>query len=65
MTGIDQSPVKITVVVMLGSTSLAPIAKLLMLISTWGMGLAAMKPIFLVLLAWPAAIPFRYWHMPM
>ena len=48
-TGIDQSPVKITVVVMDGSTERAPSAKLLTLISTCGIGLAAMKPSFLLL----------------
>jgi len=29
------------------------------------MGLAAMKPIFFDLLAWPAITPLRYWHSSM
>ncbi len=49
-TGIDHSPVKMTRVVMLGSTERAPMVKALMLRSTCGIGLAAMKPSFLVLL---------------
>ena len=63
LTGIDQSPVKITCVVIDGSTERAPRAKLLTLISTCGIGLAATKPSFLVLVAWAAAMPFRYWHI--
>ena len=64
LTGRDQSPVKITCVVMVGSTVRAPIVKLLMLISTCGIGLAAMKPSFLDLEVWPATMPFRYCPMP-
>ena len=55
-----QSPVKITVVVMLGSTERAPSVKALMLRSTCGIGLAATKPIFLLLLTCPATTPLRY-----
>src|ERR1700733_8609046 len=65
LTGIDHSPVKITEVVIVGSTDRAPRAKLLTLISTWGIGLAAMKPSFLAFDVWAAAIPLRYWHIPM
>ena len=64
LTGRDQSPVKITWVVMVGSTIRAPTVKLLMLISTCGIGLAAMKPSFLLLEVWPATMPFRYWPIP-
>jgi hypothetical protein len=49
LTGIDQSPVKITCTVMVGSTERAPSVKALMLRSTCGIGLAATKPNFLVL----------------
>ena len=44
LTGIDQSPVKITCVVAFGLASLAPSVKALMLRSTCGIGLAATKP---------------------
>jgi hypothetical protein len=64
-TGIDQSPVKMTCTVIEGSTLRAPSAKLLTLISTCGIGLAAMKPSFLVFVAWAATMPFRYCAMPM
>ena len=59
-TGMLQSPVKITVVVMSGLTDLAPSVKALMLRSTCGIGLAATKPIFLLLVMWPATTPFKY-----
>jgi hypothetical protein len=45
-----QSPVKMALVVIFGSTERAPIVKALMLRSTCGMGLAATKPSFLLLL---------------
>ena len=61
LTGIDQSPVKMTCVVMVGSTDRAPSVKALMLRSTCGIGLAATKPSFFDLVAWPAAMPLRYW----
>ncbi|NYH16920.1 hypothetical protein GGD41_004148 [Paraburkholderia bryophila] len=48
MTGIDQSPVKITWVVIDGSTDCAPSVNELMLRSTCGIGLAATKPSFLL-----------------
>jgi hypothetical protein len=44
LTGIDQSPVKITCRVTFGLASLAPSRKALMLRSTCGIGLAATKP---------------------
>src|SRR5580765_6644149 len=54
LTGRDQSPVTISCVVIFGSTVRAPIVNALMFRSTWGIGLAAMKPSFFVLLVWPA-----------
>ena len=45
-TGSDQSPVKMSWVVIFGSTLLRAEVKALMLRSTCGIGLAAMKPIF-------------------
>jgi hypothetical protein len=60
LTGIDQSPVKITWVVMVGSIERAPSAKALMLRSTCGIGLAATKPNFFVLVTWAATMPERY-----
>jgi hypothetical protein len=65
LTGIDHSPVKITVVVIFGSTERAPSVNALMFFSTCGIGLAATKPIFLLLLMCPAITPFRYWHSSM
>ena len=65
LTGIDQSPVKITLVVMPGLTERAPMVKALMLRSTCGIGLAATKPILPLLLMWPATTPLRYWHSSM
>ena len=62
LTGIDHSPVKITVVVIFGSTERAPIVKALMFFSTCGIGLAATKPSFFDFDMWPAMTPFRYWH---
>src|SRR5260370_41778305 len=59
-TGSDQSPVTRSCVVILGSTLRAPSVNALMLRSTWGIGLAAMKPSFFVLLACPATTPLRY-----
>ena len=59
-TGMAQSPVKITVQVILGSTERAPMVKALMFLRTWGMGLAAIKPIFLDLDMCPATTPFKY-----
>ncbi len=64
-TGIDQSPVKITEVVMSGFTERAPRVKALMLRSTWGIGLAATKPSLADLLIWPATTPLRYWPSSM
>ena len=64
-TGKDQSPVTISWVVIFGSTVRAPIENALMLRSTWGIGLAAMKPSFFVLVVWPATMPLRYWHSSM
>ncbi len=60
LTGMDQSPVKITEVVMPGLTLLAPSVKALMLRSTCGMGLAAMKPSFLDFVMCAATTPLRY-----
>ena len=60
LTGMLQSPVKITVVVMSGFTDLAPIVNALMLRSTCGIGLAATKPSLLLLVMWPATTPLRY-----
>ena len=65
LTGSDQSPVITSWVVIFGSTLRAPRVNALMFRSTCGMGLAAMKPIFLLLLVWPATTPFRYWHSSM
>src|SRR5713226_4220614 len=45
-----------------GWTLRAPSAKALMLRSTCGIGLPATKPSFLDFVAWPATMPFRYWH---
>ena len=64
-TASDHSPVKITCVVIVGSTLRAPSVKELMLRSTCGIGFAATKPIFFDFDAWPATMPFRYWPMPM
>ena len=65
LTGSDQSPVKMTCVVMVGIDRCGRRAvKLLMLSSTCGIGLAATKPSFLVFVVWPATMPFRYWPMP-
>ena len=64
LTASDHSPVKITWVVIDGSTLRAPSVKELMLSSTCGIGFAATKPIFFDLVMWPATMPFRYWPMP-
>src|SRR5579863_3331825 len=56
-TGIDQSPVKMTWTTALGLTFLAPSITELMLLSTLAIGLAATKPILLVLVDSPAATP--------
>src|SRR5436305_3236315 len=53
-TGMNQSPVKMTVVVMEGFTDFAPRVNALMLRRTWGIGVAAMKPSLLVLVVLPA-----------
>jgi hypothetical protein len=63
--GIDQSPVKITCVVMFGLTERAPMVKALMLRSTCGIGLAATNPSLLLLVMWPAITPLRNWHSSM
>jgi hypothetical protein len=55
--------VKITCVVILGLTERAPIVKALMLRSTCGIGLAAMKPSLPLLLMCPATTPLRYWAL--
>ncbi len=60
LTGIDQSPVKITVVVTLGFTERAPSVYELMLRSTCGIGLAAMKPSLFDLVVIAATIPETY-----
>src|ERR1700684_4736585 len=60
LTGIDQSPVKITCVVAFGLASLAPSVKALMLRSTCGIGLAATKPSLPDLVEWPAPQPGIY-----
>jgi len=60
LTGMLQSPVKMALQVIFGSTERAPMVKALMLRSTCGIGLAATKPIFLLLLMWPAITPLRY-----
>ncbi|MNW13769.1 hypothetical protein D3C71_2118080 [compost metagenome] len=56
---------KITLQVMPGLTERAPSVKALMLRSTCGMGLAAMKAILPLLLMWPAMTPLRNWHSSM
>ena len=60
-TGAAQSPVKITWVVASGLIERAPRVKLLMLRSTWGIGLAATKPNLPDLDRWPATTPATYW----
>src|SRR5580698_914204 len=65
LVGIDQSPVKITWQVTAGFAFLAPRAKALIFRKTCGIGLAATKPIFLLLVIWPATMPDRYWHSSM
>src|SRR5438067_1603074 len=60
--GSDQLPVKITRQVMSGLTLWAPSVKALILRSTWGIGLAATKPITFDLVVCPATVPERYWH---
>ena len=59
-TGSDQSPVKITCVVIDGSTDCAPRVKALTLRSTCGIGLAPTKPNFFVLVICPATMPEMY-----
>jgi hypothetical protein len=56
-TGIDQSPVKMTCKVALGLASRAPSMKALTLRRSCGIGLAATKPSFPVLVEWPATMP--------
>src|SRR5580704_3828569 len=56
-TGSDQSPVKITCTTAFGLTERAPSRTELMLESTLAIGLAATKPILLVLVERPAATP--------
>ena len=65
LTGIDQSPVKMTVQVIFGSTLRAPSSKALMLRRTCGMGFAATNPVFFDFVVWPATMPLRYWHSSM
>ena len=65
LTGIDQSPVKTTVVVAFGFTERAPSVNALMLRSTCGIGLAAMKPSLLLLVVSAATMPDTYWASSM
>jgi len=60
LTGIDQSPVKITWQVAFGLASFAPSVKALMLRRTCGIGFAATKPTLPLLLVWPATMPEMY-----
>ena len=64
-TAMDQSPVNMTLQVMLGLTERAPIKNALILRSTCGIGLAATNPSLPLLLIWPAITPLRYWHSSM
>ena len=65
LTGIDQSPVKMTWVVTFGFTERAPSVNELMLRSTCGIGLAAMNPSLFVLVVRPATMPATYWPSSM
>src|ERR1700731_4698447 len=62
LTGLDQSPVKMTEKEIFGLMLLAPNVKALILRSTWGMGLAATKPSLSDLVEYAATIPDRYSH---
>jgi hypothetical protein len=58
LTGIDQSPVKMTRTVAFELTDRAPSKTELMLLSTLAIGFAATNPILLLLVQSPAATPF-------
>src|SRR3977135_4572148 len=60
LTGIDQSPVKITCVVAFGLASLAPSVKALMLRSTCGIGFAATKTSLPLFVGEPADTAQKY-----